>query len=184
MIGPPALPEVRPLHYRGLCDMISKNLHPAKLHSMAALLWFAVCLLVIGAPMLAANRHLAAASITYSFFTRICHQMPERCFALAGYPFAVCHRCFGIYLGLAFGSLITQLPGIFRKRRVWIAAATIPMLLDASLPLIGIGDNTPSSRFGTGLLFGLMLATIFMQGIRELLYGARQRRLLCKGESL
>jgi uncharacterized membrane protein len=164
--------------------MIRKNLHPAKLHSMAALLWFAVCFLVILAPMLAANRHFATASIAYSLFTRVCHQMPERCFALAGYPLAVCHRCFGIYLGLAFGSLITRLPGIFRRRRAWIAAATIPMLVDACFPLMGTGTNTPSSRFGTGLLFGLMLATIFMQGIRELLYGARQRRFLCKGESL
>lgn len=134
--------------------------------------------------MLAANRQYAAASVTYSLFSRICHQMPERSFALAGFPLAVCHRCFGIYLGLAFGSLITRLPGILKRRRAWILAATIPMLADAALPLIGVGNNTPSSRFATGLIFGLMLATIFMQGLRELISGVCRRQPLCKGESL
>ena len=136
------------------------------------------------APILAAHQHFAAATVTYSLFSRICHQMPERCFVIAGYPLAVCQRCLGIYFGLAFGSLITRLPGIFRKHRVWIAAATIPMLVDVALPLIGTANNTPPSRFGTGLLFGLMLATLFMQGVRELLDGVRRRRLLCQGESL
>ncbi len=155
-----------------------------KLNAVVAVLWFAACLLALGAPMLAANRQYAAASVTYSLFSRICHQMPERSFALAGFPLAVCHRCFGIYLGLAFGSLITRLPGILKRRRAWILAATIPMLADAALPLIGVGNNTPSSRFATGLIFGLMLATIFMQGLRELISGVCRRQPLCKGESL
>lgn len=155
-----------------------------KLHAFVAVMWFAACLLALGAPILAANEQYAAASVTYSLFSRICHQMPERSFALACFPLAVCHRCFGIYLGLAFGSLITRLPGILKRRRAWIATATIPMLADAALPLIGVGDNMPSSRFATGLIFGLMLATIFMQGLRELLSGVGRRQPLCKGESL
>lgn len=164
--------------------MTMKNLHPVKLHSMAALLWLAVCLLVVAAPILAHDRHYAAATVTYSLFSGICHQMPERSFIVAGYPLAVCHRCFGIYLGLAFGSLIPPIPGVLRRRRAWIAAATVPMMADAAIPLIGLGNNMPWSRFGTGLLFGLMLATFFMQGIGELLNGARHMRLPCKGESL
>lgn len=33
----------------------------------------------------------------------VCHQRPERTFAFAGIPWAVCGRCAGIYLGAAVG---------------------------------------------------------------------------------
>ena len=57
-----------------------------------------------------------------------CHQLVERSFAWGDAPFAVCHRCFGVYAGLALGGLIAALgfradPG---HRKIWIAA-TAPM---------------------------------------------------------
>ena len=33
----------------------------------------------------------------------VCHQVPDRCFALGGHPLAVCGRCLGIYAGFAAG---------------------------------------------------------------------------------
>jgi len=146
--------------------------------------WLLLCLLIIAAPLIAFQESYAASSIFYFMFSSVCHQIPERSFSIAGFPFAVCHRCLGIYLGLAAGSLIASFPGIFRMRRTWVAAATLPLLLDVAVPLTGLGNNTSSSRFCTGLLFGFMLATIFMQGILDLVYKVRCQRLLCKGEAL
>jgi uncharacterized membrane protein len=124
----------------------------------------------------------SAAVIVYLFFSPICHQNPERSFAVWGHPFAVCHRCSGIYLGLFLGTLIKnnfmhRSPGI---RRVWVLSAMIPLLLDLLLPLAGIWTGTWLIRFLTGLIFGMTAAWLVVRGLAELLneretYG----RLLC-----
>lgn len=146
-----------------------------------AAFWILVCLLSISAPILAWHAQYAPASFVYLLFSKVCHQMPERSFAIAGFPFAVCHRCCGIYLGLVAGSLI---PISFRSpgmRRTWVAAATVPLAVDAALPLIGFGSNSVAGRFLTGFLFGTMLATIFVQGIQELACRTSRQQCICKG---
>lgn len=149
---------------------------------IVASVWMALCLLAAGAPFLAHLGQYAPSSAIYLVFSNVCHQMPERSFSLLGFPFAICHRCFGIYLGLVIGSLVPVAFSTPEKRRIWIAAASLPLLIDTALPFTGIGNNVPCSRLLTGLLFGIMLASFFVQGIMELARTARQRQSLCKGE--
>lgn len=139
--------------------------------------WSLLCILIIGAPILASRAYFGPASWIYVVFSNVCHQMPDRSFILAGFPLAICHRCSGIYLGLILGSLI-KIPFFHRAagiRRIWIVAATLPLILDVALPFTGIGAGHAVSRFLTGLLFGTMLSSLLLQGILELLTDSLQR---------
>ena len=66
---------------------------------LLALSWGVVCVLTLAAPLALAHGRADALPV-YLGFSFFCHQSPERSFALAGLPLAVCHRCSGIYLGL------------------------------------------------------------------------------------
>jgi uncharacterized membrane protein len=146
--------------------------------SVAAGVWGALCALILAPPLLASNGCPAAAAIIYFFFSPVCHQMPDRSFALPGISLAVCHRCCGIYLGLFLGSLMKN-PRMHRSpvtRRAWVLAATIPLALDALLPYIGLWANTGLSRFLTGLWFGIPTASLLVRGVEEFLNEAPWQR--------
>jgi uncharacterized membrane protein len=139
--------------------------------------WSLLCILIIGAPILASRAHYTPASFIYLLFSNVCHQMPDRSFIFAGFPFAVCHRCSGIYLGLMLGTLfknplLKHSPGI---RRAWVLASIVPLLIDVLLPLAGLWTGSTTGRFLTGLLFGIMLSGLLFQGIVELLANPQQR---------
>jgi uncharacterized membrane protein len=74
----------------------------------------------------------------YAAGSFICHQIPERSFHLDGAQLPVCARCFGLYGGGAFGSVIGAI-SVFRRRLMeegqdlarlvrwkWTAIAAIP----------------------------------------------------------
>src|SRR5438093_974292 len=94
-------------------------------------------LMVLGAPSLAAGGHFFLSALVYTVFSPICHQMPERSFELLGFPWAVCHRCCGIYLGVLLGAVVySALSSRLTSDeilRCWVAAATAPLLLDVGL---------------------------------------------------
>jgi uncharacterized membrane protein len=139
--------------------------------SILFFLWSGLCAIQITAPILAAHSHNAVSALIYLLFSSACHQIPERSFMLAGYPLAVCHRCFGIYLGLCLGSLL-KIDTIHRSpslRKFFVLAATAPLFLDFLLSCFGLWTNTAASRFSTGLLFGLMLSSLLVRGVAELL---------------
>ena len=124
------------------------------------------------APLAVARGHPLFAALLYLTFSPICHQLPERSFSYLGYPWAVCHRCSGIYLGLFVMSLV--LPFIRSAGRcaiinpAWVILASLPIALDATLPFLGLWTNTPLTRFSTGLLFGTMVATLLYAGVMEI----------------
>lgn len=102
---------------------------------------------------------------------------------ILGFPLAVCHRCTGIYFGFLAGSLVKNpfpklSPGM---RRIWVVAAVMPLLLDVSLTVIGIGTGSAAGRVLTGFLFGAMLSSLLLQGIREFLDDISMQRLYFKG---
>jgi uncharacterized membrane protein len=137
-----------------------------------AVLWGFVCAMIFAAPVLAAHSfHFLSASV-YIFFSRICHQIPARCFLISCHPLAVCHRCSGIYFGLLAGSLITihSLHRSPQRRRNWLIAAIIPLSIDALLPYAGLWASTPASRFITGFLFGVVSSQILARGLAEFLH--------------
>lgn len=143
-----------------------------------AAVWILLCVLIIGAPILASRAEYGPALWIYLVFSNVCHQIPDRSFIIAGFPLAICHRCAGIYLGFILGSLIRnpipqRSPAV---RRSWILVLTLPLIIDATLPLTGIWAGSAPSRFLTGLLFGTMLSSLLLQGIMEFMANSRRRR--------
>jgi uncharacterized membrane protein len=162
--------------------MKSHSLQTTPIVIRASLLffWGGVCAAFISAPWLKACGHFFAASMFRAIFSLICHQDPARSFTLLGHPWAVCHRCSGIYFGLFLPSLlplqwnaVVHLP---RYRRAWVIAATTPLLLDVLLPLAGLWDNTPASRLVTGVIFGCMLSSLLASALAEFMHKAPWKR--------
>ena len=148
--------------------------------SCLTVLWGFVCAMIIAAPILAAHSFHFLPAAVYLIFSRICHQIPERSFFIFGQPFAVCHRCSGIYFGLLVGSLIMihSLHHSPQRRRNWLIAAIVPLFIDALLPYTGLWTSTPASRFITGLLFGFLSSQILLRGVAEFLHEFSWRRFL------
>lgn len=96
-----------------------------------------------------------------------CHQIAERSPHVDGIPLAVCHRCFGVYVGLFLGPwmmLITRswhsnMPGVI------IGLSLVPLTVDWGLEVIGWVSNTPASRVMTGGLFGVVAGVLVARGV-------------------
>lgn len=165
--------------------MMSKNplTIPACRYARLALVlvWGGLAVAAIAAPLFAARADSFLAGTLYLLLSRACHQIPGRSFRFFGYPWAACHRCSGIYLGLLAAAMFS--PGdpsalaSHIRRRTWVALATLPLLTDALLPLTGIWANTPVSRFVTGFTFGAMLSSLLVPGVSELLARCLRRGL-------
>lgn len=134
-------------------------------------LWSGLCFLIVAAPLLLALGWPLPAAGIYLFFSPVCHQQPDRSYILLGYPLAVCHRCSGIYLGLLTGCAIPF--SVWRiycspsRLRALALAGAVPLLLDALLPVSGIWNGTPISRFVTGLFFGAAASALAIPGLAE-----------------
>ena len=146
------------------------------------LLWGALAAATVAAPLLAAHSDSFLAAMIYLLLSPACHQNPDRSFFLLGHPWAVCHRCSGIYLGLfwaaVFSSRLPSAPGSCSQRRTRVALGTLPILVDSLLPFTGMWTNTPWSRFATGFAFGVMLSSLLVPGVSELFSRCPRRVLL------
>lgn len=103
-------------------------------------------------------------------FRHLCHQIPGRSFVVDGTPFAVCHRCAAIYLGLAVGVL--AFPAIrgasvhwARHDRWVLLAAVLPAALDWGGEALGVWSNTVGTRVGTGLWLGIVVGVVFARSV-------------------
>ena len=128
--------------------------------------------LVIGAPLAMAAGHRTFAMAIYGAFSKLCHQLPERSFFVAGHQFAVCSRCTGLYAGFTVMTLCYPLLRSLRRTdqlpRRWLFVAALPLLIDFSLGFFGIWENTHLSRFLTGALLGSVAVFYVMPGLIEL----------------
>lgn len=118
----------------------------------------------------------------YGLFGFICHQIPERSFFLFGHQLAVCSRCFGVYTGLLIGLVIyplwRRIDNVEPLPRFWLFASMIPILLDWSLTILGIWENTFASRYITGAILGIACSTYILPAAIEIaiLQAMRNRR--------
>lgn len=122
-------------------------------------------LLFVLAPILSAEP-------LYSFFSYICHQIPERSFNVFGGPMAVCSRCFGIYFGLLLGATAYTfwrgVDDLEPLSKVWLFIGMVPVGIDWSLTAFGIWENTPVSRVLTGAILGVVCAIYIVPSIIEI----------------
>jgi uncharacterized membrane protein len=127
---------------------------------------------IAAAPLAAANGHHRLALTIYQGFHFLCHQLPERSYFIFGHQLAVCARCTGIYLGFTLSLLAYPLIRSLRQtslpHRRWLLLAATPLLIDFGLTFFGIWENTHTSRFLTGFLFGVACVFYIMPGILEL----------------
>ena len=127
---------------------------------------------IILAPAAQANGLIAVSSPLYKFFGYLCHQLSDRSLHVGGEQFAVCSRCFGVYLGLLFGFAIyplwRRIDDIEPMPKVWLFLSLIPISIDWLLTVFGIWENTHLSRFLTGLILGTACATFIVPSIVEI----------------
>ena len=131
-----------------------------------------ILLLIFAAPLAQADQHPQFASAIYKAFSFVCHQIPERSFHIAGYKFAVCSRCTGLYAGFALGTLTYPIVRSLRQTEtpsiVWLFLAAAPLVIDFSLGYFSIWQNNHASRFATGALLGSVAVFFILPGLIEL----------------
>jgi uncharacterized membrane protein len=119
------------------------------------------CAGIIAAPLLMHAGLHSSADITYSIFSRICHQNDVHSFHVGGEKFGVCIRCSAIYFGFLAGLLIMPLSGALKRIRIpkpmLMIAVIIPMFVDVVLNDSGLHISTTMTRVATGLLFGSVM---------------------------
>jgi uncharacterized membrane protein len=146
---------------------------------IAVSLW---CSLIISAPLLASSEHKLSSGLIYLFFSKICHQIPERSFFIFGKQLAVCSRCTGLYFGFLLGTILY--PFIFNLNRIWIPSrkylllALIPITIDVAIRTFDIAENTFASRFVTGLILGTMTAVLVVSGILSIKLSVIPRQIM------
>lgn len=127
---------------------------------------------ILLAPAAAANSLESVSNPIYSFFSYLCHQIPERSFHIESHAFAVCSRCFGVYFGLLAGFIIY--PFFFKLEnteplpRVWLFLSLVPVSIDWLLGVFGIWENTYLSRFSTAMILGVACAIFVIPATVEL----------------
>lgn len=135
----------------------------------AIVIW---CSLILAAPLLAKFEHRFSSGLIYFFFSKICHQIPERSFFILGKQLAVCSRCTGLYFGFLLGAILY--PFIFKLNRISIPSrkylflACIPIAIDIFIRTFHIAENTFTSRLITGLILGATTVLFVLPGILTL----------------
>ncbi|WP_423793013.1 DUF2085 domain-containing protein [Methanocaldococcus indicus] len=96
--------------------------------------------------------------LIYAIYKPICHQLPERSFFIFGHKMAVCARCFGIYTGVLFSSIVypivKRLDDFNIPDKKYLILSLLPMAIDGGTQLIGLRESFNILRFITGFLAG------------------------------
>lgn len=118
--------------------------------------------------------------ILMSAFRPLCHQLPERSPSLDGVQLAVCHRCFGIYAGIAISAtVVAAVIGFARPlepyARLLLPASLIPVSIDWLADFIGLWSNTPASRLTTGAIFGAVGGVFLARAVVDIFQEPQHR---------
>lgn len=101
-----------------------------------------------------------------SLYMFSCHQRPERCFWLFGYPVALCCRCLGFYIGVSISSITAIVKNYTPPTKV-LAAFIIVTIADIFCNLL-LNINTGNYiRFGVGIIMGILFTSTICFIFRE-----------------
>lgn len=135
--------------------------------TVGALVWVAV---LLTAPLLA-SRGVAAPAVAavYRAAGLVCHQRPERSFALGGIQLPVCARCSGLYGAGALGALAAFAVGAGRVRagsrgvRIALAVAAAPTAVTVAVEWLGLALPSNTVRAAAALPLGVAAGWIFVR---------------------
>jgi len=96
--------------------------------------------------------HGVATIAAFAFFSKLCHQRPDRSLIVFGSQTAVCIRCLGIYAGAALGSL---LPLKHATAIRTLIAAIVLNCLDVATESLHFHSNLPLLRLLIGGMLGI-----------------------------
>jgi uncharacterized membrane protein len=118
----------------------------------------ALVIAALAPPALISHGEPLAAMSIWAFFSKLCHQSPDRTLYLFGAPTAVCLRCLGIYAGAAFGGLL-QLSQKSALR--WLTGALLLNVIDVAAETLGLHGNLPLLRLLIGATLGIATGGLF-----------------------
>ncbi len=101
--------------------------------------------------------------LAYDFFSRICHQKPDRTISILGKKMPVCARCFGIYSGFLLGTSLY--PFLKEPPKKWLLILAIPLALDGITQLAGLRESNNTLRLATGIMLGSVLPFYIIPGL-------------------
>ena len=134
--------------------------------TIGALVWVA---LLVCAPFALHHETLAPfVAHLYAAGAQICHQRPERSFALADVQLPVCARCFGLYLSGAIGATMAWLraAGPQPHARIVLALAAVPTGATWGMEAAGLADFSNVIRATAALPLGAAAGWVFVQMLR------------------
>src|SRR5258706_9778238 len=103
---------------------------------------------------------LAAAGV-YSAGARVCHQRPDRCFSIHGWPLPGCARCTGLYASSALAAPLALLWASrlsSRRARILAAIAALPTLITWGIEIAGLAHPSNAVRAIAALPLGFAAA--------------------------
>lgn len=120
--------------------------------ALVALVALVAIAAIVAAPLLAGQGRVESL-VLYKAFAPFCHQQADRCWTLAGYPLAVCVRCFGVWIGFLAG-------GLFRPRfsRRFLYASLAVFAASWALEAAGLAAPPSELRWLSGALLGAAAA--------------------------
>jgi uncharacterized membrane protein len=128
--------------------------HPIRRLARLALIGFGVSPVLL--PLIADVVLLAPfARVLGAWFELQCHREPDRTGAWLGASLPVCHRCLGIYLGLAVGAALLR-PQLAGPRLLFaVGAAAALMIADVATEAVGLRPASAVLRVVTGCALAL-----------------------------
>ena len=100
-------------------------------------------------------------------YSRVCHQESSKCILIGNESMLVCARCAGIY----FGALIIGLLFLFNRipelKIKILVIASIPLLLDVCLILLGAYKYSQTIALITGLAFGSIIYLFLLSELEK-----------------
>jgi uncharacterized membrane protein len=110
-----------------------------------------------------------AVSAVYRLSSTICHQRPERSFALEGRQFPVCARCAALYFSGALGAVAAWLPlrRLPRHSRALLLIAALPTAATIAIEWPGVSPLSNAIRAAAALPFGAAAGWTFVRSLRS-----------------
>ena len=107
-------------------------------------------------------------ALVHQLAAAICHQRPERSFAVDARPLAVCARCFGLYLSGAAGAVGAWMAArsLPQHTRLLLVVTAIPTLATIPIEWLGLSPLSNGIRAAAALPLGAAAGWSFVRALR------------------